>query len=144
MRNCPSPTVHLPILGSNIRRVYDRLLRGLAALRHSFLEHAQRDFMVSPKWGYLTSCPTNLGTGMRASVHILLEGWVGRSVGKEGTLGQNSQESGRKYRATRSSVRSFARTAESLACSALLASLAHSAALIHLLARSLTPKLAGK
>merc|ERR1711998_336917 len=27
-------------------------------------------FAVSPKYGYVTSCPSNLGTGMRASVHI--------------------------------------------------------------------------
>ena len=23
-----------------------------------------------PKWGFLASCPTNVGTGMRASVHV--------------------------------------------------------------------------
>ena len=27
-------------------------------------------FAHSPKFGYVTSCPTNLGTGMRASLHI--------------------------------------------------------------------------
>ena len=47
------------------------------------------------------------------------------------------QELRRKYWATRSSVRSFARTAHSFACSGLLASLAPSAALTRLLARSL-------
>ena len=49
----------------------------------------------------------------------------------------NKQESRRKYWATRSAVRSFSRTAHSLACSGLLASLMPSAALTHLLARSL-------
>merc|ERR1712113_1301248 len=29
-------------------------------------------FAKSPDYGYVTSCPTNLGTGMRASVHIQL------------------------------------------------------------------------
>ena len=29
-------------------------------------------FAKSDKFGYVTSCPTNLGTGMRASVHIQL------------------------------------------------------------------------
>ena len=43
-----------------------------------------------------------------------------------GTVGQNSQELGRKYWATRSSVRSHCSL---VACSALLASLAHSLAL---------------
>lgn len=28
----------------------------------------------SPKWGYLTACPTNVGTGMRASVMMFLPG----------------------------------------------------------------------
>ena len=55
---------------------------------------------------------------------------------------QNNQEYRRKRWATRSSVRSFARTAHSFACSALLALLAHSAALIHSLPRSLTHSLA--
>ena len=52
-------------------------------------------------------------------------------------MGQNKQKSRRRYWATRSSVRSFARTAHSFACSVLLASLARSAALSHLRARSL-------
>ena len=49
----------------------------------------------------------------------------------------NSQEYRLKYWATRSSVCSFPRTAHSFACSGLLASLAPSAALTRLLARSL-------
>ena len=53
------------------------------------------------------------------------------------TMVQNSQEYRLKYWATRSSVHSFARTAHSFACSGLLASLAPSAALIRLPARSL-------
>merc|ERR1719181_2580891 len=28
------------------------------------------DFAVSGNYGYVTSCPSNLGTGMRASVHL--------------------------------------------------------------------------
>ena len=27
-------------------------------------------FATSTKYGYVTSCPSNLGTGMRASVHL--------------------------------------------------------------------------
>jgi len=34
------------------------------------------DFAFSPNLGYLTSCPTNVGTGMRASVMIHLPGLV--------------------------------------------------------------------
>merc|ERR1712181_4551 len=35
-----------------------------------------KDFMMSEKYGFIHSCPTNLGTGMRASVHIDLPGWT--------------------------------------------------------------------
>ncbi|CAL4225717.1 unnamed protein product, partial [Meganyctiphanes norvegica] len=34
------------------------------------------NFMCDPKLGFIHSCPTNLGTGMRASVHIDLPGWT--------------------------------------------------------------------
>ena len=30
------------------------------------------EFAISPDYGVVTSCPTNLGTGMRASLHIQL------------------------------------------------------------------------
>jgi arginine kinase len=52
--------------GGNIKSVYERLQRTL-----NFLEqHLQ--FSYSDKFGYLTSCPTNLGTSLRASLHIKL------------------------------------------------------------------------
>lgn len=34
------------------------------------------DFAFSTEWGYLTACPTNLGTGLRASVMLHLPGLV--------------------------------------------------------------------
>ena len=34
------------------------------------------DYAFSPKWGYLTACPTNTGTGMRASCMLHLPGLV--------------------------------------------------------------------
>ena len=52
--------------GSNIRQVFERLLTALEKFekvaKFSFDDHN----------GYITSCPTNLGTAMRASVHIHL------------------------------------------------------------------------
>ena len=39
-----------------------------------------KDFMLDPKYGYIHSCPTNLGTGMRASVHVDLPGWTKEGV----------------------------------------------------------------
>merc|ERR1712141_68105 len=47
--------------GGDVKNVFERLARGIAA---------------GEKLGYLPSCPTNLGTGMRASVHCDLAGWT--------------------------------------------------------------------
>ncbi len=64
-------------------------------------------YAYSEKLGYLTHCPTNLGTGMRASVMMFLPAWVkgGRLGGLQsrlekmgfairGTWGENSEVSG--------------------------------------------------
>ena len=41
------------------------------------------DFAFSPRYGYLTACPTNAGTGLRASVLIHLPGLVlTKEIGK--------------------------------------------------------------
>jgi len=52
--------------GSNIRQVFERLMYSL----QQFEKVAK--FSYDPHLGYITSCPTNLGTAMRASVHICL------------------------------------------------------------------------
>ena len=39
------------------------------------LSLAGRVFMLDAKYSYVHSCPTNLGTGMRASVHVDLPGY---------------------------------------------------------------------
>jgi len=52
--------------GSNIRQVFERLSVASAKLE------AIAKFANDSHLGYITSCPTNLGTGMRASVHIML------------------------------------------------------------------------
>merc|ERR1711986_61792 len=41
-----------------------------------------KDFALSEQYGFIHSCPTNLGTGMRASVHVDLPGWTKESVDK--------------------------------------------------------------
>ena len=52
--------------GSDIREVFDRLCRATAIIEKE-LEFAHDDHN-----GFITSCPTNLGTAMRGSVHIKL------------------------------------------------------------------------
>ena len=53
--------------GSNIRQVYDRLWAALVKFNKT-----GTNFSFDNHLGFHTSCPTNLGTGLRASVHIKL------------------------------------------------------------------------
>eukprot|EP01083_Nonionella_stella_P065172 170522_1 len=50
--------------GGDIGGVFKRLSEGVAALE------SKMDFIFDDHLGFISSCPTNLGTGMRASVHI--------------------------------------------------------------------------
>ncbi|MGL5831249.1 MAG: phosphagen kinase [Candidatus Altimarinota bacterium] len=52
--------------GGNVFEVFDRLVRAVNQMEKKF------DFAYDEKRGYLTTCPTNLGTAMRASVHVKL------------------------------------------------------------------------
>jgi creatine kinase/arginine kinase len=52
--------------GSDIREVFERLSRASGQIE-KIANFAHDDHL-----GYITSCPTNLGTGLRASVHINL------------------------------------------------------------------------
>merc|ERR1712110_601375 len=62
--------------GGDVRAVFDRLARGIKAVGDSVNAESGKDFMLDAKYGYIHSCPTNLGTGMRASVHVDLPGWT--------------------------------------------------------------------
>jgi len=62
--------------GGDVKGVFERLSRGIKAVQESVKAESGKDFMLDPKYGYLHSCPTNLGTGMRASVHVDLPGWT--------------------------------------------------------------------
>lgn len=50
--------------GNNLLQVYTRLNSALQSLDQ------QLKVATHKKWGFLASCPTNVGTGLRASVHI--------------------------------------------------------------------------
>ena len=61
--------------GGDIGDVFSRLAKGIEQIE----KHIK--FAHDPSLGYITSCPTNLGTALRASVHIQLP-----------NLGENRQE----------------------------------------------------
>lgn len=54
-------------MGGDLKEVYTRLVKGIKKLEGSGLSFAKHE-----KFGYLTFCPTNLGTTLRASVHIAI------------------------------------------------------------------------
>ncbi|WP_457597418.1 phosphagen kinase [Hydrogenimonas sp.] len=88
--------------GGDIQRVFQRLSEGVRGLE------SRLRFAYSERLGYLTSCPTNLGTAMRASVHIklpklgrnreLFEKIAGRyELQIRGTHGEHSESEGGVY-----------------------------------------------
>ena len=58
--------------GGDLHSVFDRLARAILAIEEKL------DFAFNDHLGYITSCPTNLGTAMRASVHVRLPN-IGRA-----------------------------------------------------------------
>jgi len=80
---------HLRIIsmeeGGDVSKVFDRLSRGIAAIEaglHKVLVDSNV-FMTHPVFGCVTCCPSNLGTGMRGSVHILVPKLIAK-MGLEG------------------------------------------------------------
>merc|ERR1712027_288783 len=55
--------------GSDVQAVWDLFYSGVEAV-HKAVKKMGDDFVFDPARGYLSSCPTNIGTGMRASVHV--------------------------------------------------------------------------
>merc|ERR1719449_556652 len=95
--------------GGDVKGVFERLARGIAAVGESIKAESGKDFLLSPKFGYIHSCPTNLGTGMRASVHVDLPGWTKDSIDglkarcealclqPRGTRGESGGQTGHTY-----------------------------------------------
>jgi len=54
--------------GTMLNDVFDRLEAAVKVVE----EKIDGGCAMSPDYGVVTSCPTNIGTGMRASVHIAL------------------------------------------------------------------------
>ncbi|XP_040569629.1 arginine kinase [Lepeophtheirus salmonis] len=95
--------------GGDVKGVFERLAKGIKAVQDSVKAESGKDFMLDPQLGYLHSCPTNLGTGMRASVHVDLPGWTKEGVDHlkkrceelalqpRGTRGESGGQTGHTY-----------------------------------------------
>ena len=78
-------------------------------VQESLQEQSEKTFLLDERLGYLHSCPSNLGTGMRASVHIDLPGWTAEGLPKlktrceelslqpRGTRGESGGQTGCTY-----------------------------------------------
>jgi len=66
--------------GADVKGVFDRLARGIAAVEKSIKEECGKDFMFDKRYGFIHTCPTNIGTGMRGSVHVTLPGWHKKGI----------------------------------------------------------------
>ncbi|KAJ3603685.1 hypothetical protein NHX12_028429 [Muraenolepis orangiensis] len=54
--------------GGNMKRVFERFCRGLTQVEQLIQERGW-EFMWNERLGYVLTCPSNLGTGLRAGVH---------------------------------------------------------------------------
>lgn len=57
--------------GGNMKRVFETFCRGLKEVERLISEKGW-EFMWNERLGYILSCPSNLGTGLRAGVHMKL------------------------------------------------------------------------
>merc|ERR1711863_226630 len=95
--------------GGDVKGVFERLARGIKTVQDSVKAESGKDFQLSEKFDYIHSCPTNLGTGMRASVHVDLPGWTKDSIDAlkarcevlsvqpRGTRGESGGQTGHTY-----------------------------------------------
>ena len=68
--------------GKDVESVFDRLFRGIRAVERAINVEFGKMFMLDGEYGYLSTCPTNVGTGLRASVHVDLPGWTRHGIDK--------------------------------------------------------------
>ena len=57
--------------GGNMKTVFDRFCEGLAKFEMKMKESGN-EFMWNEHLGFILTCPSNLGTGIRAGVHVKL------------------------------------------------------------------------
>jgi len=68
--------------GSDVQAVWDLFYSGVEEV-HKGVKKLGDDFVFDKARGYLSSCPTNIGTGMRASVHVDLPSFPTKESVKE-------------------------------------------------------------
>lgn len=92
--------------GGNMRAVFERFGRGVTEVEN-VCKKGGHEFMHNPRLGYICTCPTNLGTVVRASVHLRVahlekdkrfDDILGKlKLGKRGTGGESSMATDSTY-----------------------------------------------
>lgn len=61
-------------MGGDVKAVFERLSAGAKVIEDGVraITGIDEAFMMHPKFGAVTCCPSNIGTGMRGSVHIMV------------------------------------------------------------------------
>lgn len=85
--------------GGDMLATFDRFCTGLKEVE-SLMKAKGHEFMHSDRLGYLCTCPTNIGTGLRCSVHVQLKNLSkhpkfddivkGLQMQKRGTAGEHT------------------------------------------------------
>jgi creatine kinase len=85
--------------GGDMQAVFERFSRGITKIE-ALMKEKGREFQWSERFGYLCTCPTNIGTGLRCSAHIQLKNLakhpkfddivVGLKMQKRGTAGEHT------------------------------------------------------
>merc|ERR1719510_107508 len=68
--------------GSDVQAVWNLFYAGVEAV-HKAVKEMGDEFVFDKSRGYLSSCPTNIGTGMRASVHVDLPAFSSKQICKD-------------------------------------------------------------
>lgn len=75
--------------GGDVAEVFTRLCKGINNIE-DYIGTKGKKFQANERFGYYTSCPTNLGTGMRASVMLETPNWKAEAT-------KNGYTTGKKY-----------------------------------------------
>lgn len=73
-------------LGGNINAVFRRFCDGINQVE-KHMKDAGQEYMWNEHLGYVLTCPSNLGTGVRAGVHVKVP-QLSKHAGFEGLLGK--------------------------------------------------------
>ena len=78
-------------LGLQLEKAYER------AVAIDDVIESKYDYAFSKDFGYLTACPTNVGTGMRASVMVIIRSIIRMGYSVRGLYGEGSEGLGHVY-----------------------------------------------